>query len=433
MQKDEFNRGLLSFLDASPTPFHAVSTMTAMLKVAGFEELTESQPWNLRKNGRYYVTRNDSSIIAFKGFKETAVEQGIRLFGAHTDSPCLKIKPQPDIGRKGYLQLGVEVYGGALLNPWFDRDLSLAGRVTCATGNGSVTNLLLDWHKPVAVIPSLAIHLDRQANENRSVNPQTDLPAILMLNDKSSSVSFEKLLLDQIKTQHGEKSDGRLLDYELNLYDHQAASILGMNSEFICSARLDNLLSCYCGLQAIVAGNDDYPVLMVCNDHEEVGSLSAAGADGPFLYATLLRLLGGESPLLLALSKSLMISADNAHALHPNYMDKHDENHSPIVNKGPVIKVNMNQRYATNSVTSGFYRQLSDQAGEPYQVFVVRSDMACGSTIGPITAARTGVKAIDIGVPQWAMHSIRETCGTADAYSLFRVTTEFFGTPLLPE
>ncbi|WP_020406738.1 M18 family aminopeptidase [Hahella ganghwensis] len=432
MKKEQFNQELLKFLNASPTPFHAVATMAERLQAEGFKRLDESHEWSLKPGGRYFVIRNGSSIVAFSGIKTPMELTGVRLFGAHTDSPCLKLKPQPEIHRKGYLQLGVEVYGGALLNPWFDRDLSIAGRVTCLDSNGNIRNLLIDWQRPVATIPSLAIHLDREANNSRTVNPQTQLPAVLMQVGEDQKVDFRQLLLDRVREEHDAADVVRVLDFELCLYDVQGASLVGMSEQFITSARLDNLLSCYTGMQALLASNGDYPAVLVCNDHEEVGSTSAEGASGPFLRSLLLRLTEEEGRLGQTLSRSVMFSADNAHGIHPNFMDRHDDNHGPVLNQGPVIKVNANQRYATNSVTSSFYRQLSEQLGVPYQVFVVRTDMACGSTIGPLTAAELGVKTLDIGAPQWAMHSIREMCGTDDAYHLFKVSQAFFNTESLP-
>ncbi|OZG72082.1 M18 family aminopeptidase [Hahella sp. CCB-MM4] len=432
MKKEQFNQELLAFLDASPTPFHAVATMAEHLEAAGFRRLEESHEWSLKPGGRYYVIRNGSSIVAFSGIKTPMELTGVRLFGAHTDSPCLKLKPQPEIHRKGFYQLGVEVYGGALLNPWFDRDLSIAGRVTCQSSDGSICNLLVNWKRPVATIPSLAIHLDREVNSSRSINPQTQLPPVVMQVEDSQKKDFREQLLERVKAEHEGTDVVRVLDFELCLYDVQGASLVGMSDQFITSARLDNLLSCYTGLQALLNSNGEYPCILVCNDHEEVGSTSAEGASGPFLRSLLLRLTEEEGRLGQTLSRSLMFSADNAHGIHPNYMDKHDDNHGPILNQGPVIKINANQRYATNSVTSSFYRQLSEQLDLPYQVFVVRTDMACGSTIGPLTAAELGVKTLDIGAPQWAMHSIRELCGTEDAYHLFKVTQAFFNTEKLP-
>jgi len=432
MHKNDFNSGLLAFLDSSPTPFHAVASMSATLESAGFQAIEAGQEWQLQDRGRYYLCHNGSSIIAFSGFAADAVTRGVRLFGAHTDSPCLKLKPAPVTVRHGCLQVGVEVYGGALLNPWFDRDLSIAGRVTVIDANQQIQSLLVDWQKPLAVIPSLAIHLDRDANSSRSVNPQNHLPAILQLNSDDPKTTFAQLLREQLQRQYDIAVE-RILDFELSLYDCQPAAIIGAGDELIASARLDNLLSCYAGLQAICQADASNPALLVCNDHEEVGSVSATGADGPLLTSVLQRLVGNaEGQLTQCLSRSLMISADNAHAVHPNYADKHDDNHGPQINKGPVIKVNVNQRYATNSITSAFYKQLSENTGEPFQVFVVRSDMACGSTIGPITAAKLGVKTVDVGAPQWAMHSIRETCGIHDAYSLFRVAQSFMNTDSLP-
>ncbi|WP_431688426.1 M18 family aminopeptidase [Hahella sp. NBU794] len=433
MKKEEFNEGLLAFLNASPTPFHAVANMVEMLEKAGFKRLHEEYEWSLQANERYFITRNGSSLIAFSGAQGPLEVSGARMFGAHTDSPCLKIKPNPELLRKGYYQLGVEVYGGVLLNPWFDRELSLAGRVTYLSGAGEVKSTLINWVRPIAMIPSLAIHLDREVNNNRSINPQKDLPAVLMQCRADSPPEFRGLLLEQIKQEHPALDAERVLDYELCLYDTQPASIHGLQNEFLSSARLDNLLSCYIGLQALLDAGSSQPCFLVFNDHEEVGSVSAEGAQGPFLRSVLLRITEDEARLSQMISRSMMISADNAHGVHPNYADRHDENHGPLLNSGPVIKVNSNQRYATNSITSSFYRRLSEELKLPYQVFVVRTDMACGSTIGPLTAAELGVKTLDIGVPQFAMHSIRETCGSADPLTLYEVSKSFFNTATIPQ
>ncbi|QBM16721.1 putative M18 family aminopeptidase 2 [Marinobacter sp. JH2] len=420
MEHTEFNNDLLQFLNASPTPWHAVTVMKERLEASGFEQLDERDEWALEQGKSYYTIRNGSSIIAFRTGKKGAENSGIRMVGAHTDSPCLKVKPNPEVCRKGYFQLGVEVYGGVLLNPWFDRDLSLAGRVTVLDENGKVQDVLIDFKKPVAIIPSLAIHLDREANSNRSVNVQTDLPPILM--QASEMEVFSDLLKEQIEKESGMKA-GKVLGYELSFYDAQGAALVGLREDFLASARLDNLLSCYIGLQALVETSGDEAALLVCNDHEEVGSVSAEGAQGPFLGEVLERWCGAGKGR--AIARSMMISADNAHGVHPNYMDKHDENHGPILNQGPVIKVNHNQRYATNSRSAALYRHISDELGCPHQTFVVRSDMGCGSTIGPLTAANLGVTTLDIGVPQFAMHSIRELIGVQDGFTLYQVLKEF--------
>ena len=422
MEHAEFNKDLLKFLNTSPTPWHAVETMKQRLRAAGFQELDEREEWSLVNNQGYYVTRNGSSIVAFRTGTKDVTTSGIRMVGAHTDSPCLKVKPNPELRRKGFFQLGVEVYGGVLLNPWFDRDLSLAGRVTVLDEDGKVRDTLVDFRKPVAFIPSLAIHLDREANSNRTVNAQTDLPPVLMQVPESDTTSFVDLLSQQVKAESG-LSVRKVLGYELSFYDAREASFVGLRDNFIASARLDNLLSCYIGLQSLLQASGDEAALLVCNDHEEVGSVSAEGAQGPFLTAVLDRWVGAGKAR--AIARSMMVSADNAHGIHPNYMDKHDENHGPILNQGPVIKVNHNQRYATNSRSAAVYRHISDELGLPHQTFVVRSDMGCGSTIGPLTAGNLGVTTLDIGVPQFGMHSIRELIGTEDGFTLFRVLTEF--------
>ncbi len=422
MEHAEFNNDLLTFLDSSPTPWHAVATMKSRLDAAGFEPLDEKDDWTLAPGQGYYVIRNGSSIVAFRTGKREVTSSGIRMVGAHTDSPCLKVKPSPELRRKGFFQLGVEVYGGVLLNPWFDRDLSLAGRVTVLDEDGQVRDTLVDFRKPVAFIPSLAIHLDREANSNRTVNPQTDLPPVLMQVPESDSTSFVDLLRQQVASDTGVKAR-KVLGYELSFYDAQGASFVGLRDEFIASARLDNLLSCYIGLQSLLHASGDEAALLVCNDHEEVGSMSAEGAQGPFLTSVLERWCGAGKSRSIA--RSMMVSADNAHGIHPNYMDRHDENHGPLLNQGPVIKINHNQRYATNSRSAAIYRHISDELGLPHQSFVVRSDMGCGSTIGPLTAGNLGVTTLDIGVPQFGMHSIRELIGTEDGYTLFRVLTEF--------
>lgn len=420
-----FNSELIDFLKCSPTPFHAVATMAISLEQAGYQRLFEADSWQGLAAGQYYVCRNDSAIIAFTKASDAA-ETGYKMLGAHTDSPCLKIKPTPEISKNSYYQLGVEVYGGALLNPWFDRDLSIAGRVTFKTSAGEIVSQLIDFEKPVAIIPSLAIHLDQDANKNKTVNAQTDLPPLILQLPKDKPLDFRDLLLQYIKTELSKADAAKVLDYELSLYDTQSAAIVGLHNDFISSARLDNLLSCFVGLKALLESDKNQNTLLVCSDHEEVGSMSAAGAQGPFLKSVLERLTDSAENLTRCIDRSMMISADNAHGIHPNFTDKHDDNHGPILNKGPVIKLNSNQRYATNSETSAVFRDLCEQADVPVQSFVVRSDMACGSTIGPITASELGVKTIDVGVPTFAMHSIRETAGTWDAYYLFRVLKLYF-------
>lgn len=428
--RQELTQGLIDYLKASPTPFHATRTLVQSLQAAGFKPLDERESWHTEPGGRYYVTRNDSAVIALQLGSKPMLESGLRMVGAHTDSPCLKVKPQPELQRQGFWQLGVEVYGGALLAPWFDRDLSLAGRVTYSR-DGRIESQLIDFQLPIAVIPSLAIHLNREANQGWPINAQNELPPILAQVASEERPDFRALLADQLSREHGLLADV-VLDFELSFYDTQGAAVIGLNGDFIAGARLDNLLSCYAGLQALLNAGPEENCVLVCTDHEEVGSTSMCGADGPFLEQVLRRLLPEDETFQRTINRSLMISADNAHAVHPNYIDKHDSNHGPKLNAGPVIKVNSNQRYATSSETAGFFRHLCLENEVSVQSFVTRSDLGCGSTIGPITAGQLGVRTVDIGLPTFGMHSIRELAGSRDLAQLVKVLTAFYGSAELP-
>lgn len=415
---------LCDFLHQSPTPWHATRCMAERLQQAGFERLEETVNWQLVPGKRYYVTRNDSSIIAFQ--LPAGKLASLRMLGAHTDSPGLRLKPNATQYAAGWLQLGVQLYGGVLLAPWFDRDLGLAGRVHVRHADGHLESVLLNVDRPIAMIPSLAIHMDRDVNAGREINPQTQMSPVLM---QSDSAQLSGLLAQWLEEQHGLRAV-EVVDFELGFYDVQPPSLVGLQHELIASARLDNLLSCFVGLEALLACDASQGAVLVANDHEEVGSASACGAQGPFLGDVLKRLnaqVGGatEESLIQLIQSSLMISCDNAHALHPNFQDKHDERHGPAINGGPVIKVNANQRYATNSVTGALFRDVCREAEVPVQSFVTRADMGCGSTIGPITATEIGVPTLDVGLPQWAMHSIRETAGTRDVDYLTAALTVF--------
>jgi len=432
MSQDDLIERLLDFLRGSPTPWHAVATMTARLEAAGFRRLDEREPWQLAPGERVYVTRNDSSIIALQ------LPQGelnaLRMIGAHTDSPGLRLKPSAAQISAGWLQLGVETYGGVLLAPWYDRDLGLAGRIHVRHPDGRLEGLLLNVERPVAIIPSLAIHLDRDVNQGRPINAQTQMAPVFLQGGENADL--ERLLKEWIAEQHGLQGV-ELLDFELGFHDMQPPARIGVGGELIASARLDNLLSCFTGLEALLAADGAQGALLVANDHEEVGSASACGAQGPFLGDVLRRVaerLGGdgEGAFIRLIQSSRMISCDNAHALHPNFTDKHDAAHGPMLNGGPVIKVNASQRYATNSATAAMFRDLCREAEVPVQTFVTRADMGCGSTIGPITATELGVPTLDVGAPQWAMHSIRETAGALDVEYLTRVLTAFCNRAELP-
>ncbi|VUD56501.1 putative M18 family aminopeptidase 2 [Thalassocella blandensis] len=416
---------LLTFLTQSPTPFHATENLKQLFLQHGFNELNEKQDWQLVAGQKYFFTRSDSSIVAFIKGSEDIRQTGIRMVGAHTDSPCLKVKPQPEKLIKNYAQLGVEVYGGVLLNPWFDRDLSIAGKVSFLNKSGKLQSHLINFKSPIAIVPNLAIHLDREANIKRTVNPQTDMSAILLQSDEK--IDFRQMLQQQLE-QEGCGDVEEVLDFNLSFYDVQAPGVVGFKSEFISSARLDNLLSCFVASYALTQADTRYSALVVCNDHEEVGSNTDIGAQGTMVDDTLQRLVPDSIERQLVLRKSLMFSVDNAHGVHPNYLQKHDEQHGPLLNKGPVLKFDANQCYATSSDSAAFVRATAKQAGVPLQTYVTRADMRCGSTIGPITASNLGIKTVDIGVPTFGMHSIRELAGYQDIDHLASLLSQFYAT-----
>lgn len=415
---------LLTFLREAVTPFHAVQAMSRRLADAGFEAVESFDPDTMVPGRGYFMTRQGSSLIALRaGQGEPA--QGLRLVGAHTDSPNLSVKPNPVVGRGGCVQLGVDVYGGALLNPWFDRDLALAGRVTVLNAQGQLESVLFDSGTAVAVVPSLAIHLDREANKQRSINPQKDVVPLVMLGHPDT-LDFKVWLAKQLVEQDSSREGLRVMDFELSLYDTQSPGLVGMDQSFIASARLDNLLSCYAGLAALIEETDADWSMLVATDHEEVGSASTVGAQGPMLMDALMALTPAPQGNQSLRNQSWMLSVDNAHAVHPNYADKHDDQHSPHLGGGPVIKINRNQRYATDSEGAARLRLLAERAEVDVQAFVMRADLACGSTIGPITATETGIPTTDLGVPTLAMHSIRELACVQDIPQLIALLQAFY-------
>ena len=420
---------LLEFIDNSPTPFHAVEEMKSKLIEQGYSELRESDGWELTNNSKHFVTRNDSSLIAFIVGTKTKDASGFKIIGAHTDSPNLKLKPNPSYEKNGYLQLGVETYGGVLLTTWTDRDLSLAGRVIIKGKKQPQSKLIL-FDEPLLRIPQLAIHLNRDVNEKGlTLNKQNHLPPIFSLSDKKGS---NKNLLEKRVAQKLKCKSADILNMELSLYDTQSGAIGGAQGEFIFSSRLDNLASCHAALQALTESKTKDPMTRVIAfyDDEEVGSDSAQGAGSPFLKDVLERLtLESDNPretFFRSMANSFFISADMAHAVHPNYPEKHDPQHMPVLNGGPVIKCNSNQRYATEGVSSAWFEMLCKKAGVPVQKFVVRSDLGCGSTIGPITAANLGIRTVDVGNPMLSMHSIREMAGAKDHLPLIKAFKEYF-------
>lgn len=422
--ENDYLDDLFSFIDNAPTAYHAVARSAAILSSHGFQRLYEHDSWAGIQPGAYFLTRNDASLIAFTLAESPESGRPLRMAGAHTDSPGFKIKPQPTLLRYGCVQLGVEVYGGALLAPWFDRNLSIAGRVGWCLDNGPLHSSLLDFKRPVAILPSLAIHLDREVNTKRSIDKQTDLVPLMMLSE--SPLDFHALLREELAHRYPEAAAASILAFDLFLYDTQPLARAGLHGEFVTGSRLDNLLSCHALIQALAQAEPNRNRLIVLNDHEEVGSVSTAGAQGPFLKGVLERLFPDAALRQRVLAGSLLVSVDNAHAVHPNFAGRHDPEHLPLLNRGPVVKTNANQRYATNALTSALFRRFCDQAGVPCQQFVMRNDLACGSTIGPLTAAEIGVATVDVGVPQLAMHSIRETVGHLDGWYLLQALAALF-------
>lgn len=415
---------LLKFLGEAVTPFHAVEAMAKRLVAAGFIEVEQFEGASMSPGQGYFTSRQGSSLIAVRAGRD-APAAGLRLVGTHTDSPNLSIKPNPVKGREGCVQLGVDVYGGALLNPWFDRDLGIAGRVTLLTSDGELVSQLFDTRRPVAVVPSLAIHLDREANTQRSVNANKDVVPLVMLGDPQE-FDFRQWLAVSLAEGDRRWEGARVLDYELSLYDTQQGGVVGIDESFVTSARLDNLLSCYAGMKALINADDCEWSALVATDHEEVGSASTIGAQGPMLMDALTGIAPDAVANQQLRSRSWLLSVDNAHAVHPNYVDRHDDQHMPKLGSGPVIKVNRNQRYATNSEGAARLRLVAERAGVSVQSFVMRSDLACGSTIGPITAAETGIATTDIGVPTLGMHSVRELACVADIPQVISLIEAFY-------
>ena len=429
----EYVADLLTFIDRSPTPYHAVAESIRRLEQFGYSRVSEGDVWELASSDRRYAVRNDGSLVAFEIGSISPAEGGFRIIGGHTDSPNLRLKPLPDVVSHGYRQLAIEPYGGALLHTWLDRDLSLAGRVTVQSRAG-IETFLLDFGRPLMRVPNLAIHLCREiSKDGLKINPQEHLAPLIGLED---SPEIRDLVTIELRAQGiADFPTEKVLGFDLMAYDIQPSGVSGSRGEFIHAPRLDNLASCHAALAALQSAGENglagHTRVVVLYDHEEVGSRSAQGAASTFLADTLYRVekgYKGGTPqgLSRALAMSELVSADMAHAVHPNYPDKHEGSHRPIVGKGPVIKVNANQAYATDSGTGGFFASLcAEQEIEP-QYFVSRSDLACGSTIGPITAARLGVRTVDVGNPMLSMHSCREMAGAADVAPMIRVLTAFF-------
>lgn len=423
-------RELLAFIDASPTPYHAVLECAQRLEAVGFHRLDERDAWSLAPSSRFYVVRGGASLAAFVVGEKPPHKKGFKLVGAHTDSPCLRIKPKPDVRRHGYLQVAVEPYGGVLYSTWLDRDLSIAGRVVVDNGTAQGETRMVRIRQPLLRIPNLAIHLERTVNsEGLRLNAQQHLVPVIGLDRNGAP---DELVLEVVGKEIGAPA-ASILGFDLCLYDTQPSVLSGVNRELIHSARLDNLASCFNAIHALTQAPDhaDATRGLVLYDHEEVGSLSAHGADSTFLKDAMERItlaFAGSEPSALsrAVASSFLISADMAHAVHPNYADKHEPGHRPVLGHGPVIKVNSGQSYATDGESFGRFARLCRDVEVAHQMFVTRSDLACGGTIGPITAGMIGMKTVDVGNPLLSMHSIREMAACSDIAAMHKVLLSFY-------
>lgn len=421
-------RHLLEFIDASPSPWHAVSSIESRLIASGFSRLEEHRLWSLKPGSAYFVSRKGGSIIAFRMGQSPLNESGFMIVGAHTDSPGLRLKPKAAFATDGIARLAVEVYGGPILATFTDRDLSLAGRVNVRNGQGFETRLV-HFDRPLVRLPNLAIHMNREVNDQGlKLHKQTELPLIFGFGkDGEAAVQdFLQLLARQLKVE-----PSQILNWEMHVYDTQQGSFWGANQEFIADSQLDNLASCHAGITALLqADAADSTAICALFDHEEVGSESATGAGGSFIADVLTRIANSqgltEEMKLAAYVQSFFISADMAHAYHPNFPNAYEPGHKAMVNAGPVIKINANQRYSSDAATSARFMLLCEKAGVTYQQYAHRTDLGCGSTIGPIVAANLGIASVDVGCPMWAMHSIRESAGVLDHHAMIKVLKTAF-------
>ena len=419
-------KDLGEYVSASPSSFHAVHEAARRLEAAGFTALDELQPWD-GGAGKFYIIR-DGALIAWVTPENAGPTTGFNILGAHTDSPSFKLKPKPTTGKFGWLQAGVEVYGGPLLNSWLDRELQLAGRLVLRDGTQHLTAT-----GPLLRFPQLAIHLDRGVNDNGlHLSKQQHMNPIFGQGNPAGE-DLLGLLASRVEGITIDAAD--IGGYDVVVADTQAPAVFGAKGEFFASGRLDNLSSTHAGLVALVAHASSEPTtgpiaVLAAFDHEEIGSNSRSGACGPILEDVLVRISDGlgasVSQRRQAIAASFCVSADAGHAVHPNYAEKHDPANRPVLNGGPLLKINANQRYATDAAGTALWARLCDESGVPYQEYVSNNDLPCGSTIGPLTATRLGIRTVDVGIPLLSMHSARELCGVEDAKSLATVAEVFF-------
>jgi len=423
-------QNLIDFIYDSPTSYHVVAKVKEDLLRKDFVEIKEEEKWNLKKGGKYFVTKNDSAITAFVVGMGKIEENGFKIIGAHTDSPSFRIKPKPEMVVDNiYVKLNTEVYGGPILNTWMDRPLAIAGRVTLRSENILYPETkLVNIKRPIMIIPNLAIHMNKNVNTGIELNKQKDtLPLLSMV---SGELEKNNYLMSAIAKELSVDIK-QIIDFDLFLYEYEKGSIIGLNNEFISSSRLDDLAMVHAGTRALSKANAVQATnVMVCFDNEEVGSSTKQGADSNMLVDILERITisldGNREDFFRAISKSFIISADNAHALHPNSPEKNDPTNKPYMNKGPVIKINANQSYTTDSNSDAVYELVCEKAGVPMQKFVNRSDARGGSTIGPISSTHLNIRSVDIGSATLAMHSIRELGGVIDHFYVTKSFEEFY-------
>ncbi len=422
---DKTVKGLFDFIEKSPSQFHVVENQRQAFLKAGFEELTESGQWNIKLGGSYFVTRNGSSILAFRMPKKEY--KSFMIMASHSDSPTFRIKEMPEMKEGHYVKLNTERYGGMLMAPWFDRPLSIAGRAIVRTENG-IEIKLVNLDRDLCMLPSLAIHMNREANDGYKFNAQKDMLPLISMDEK---FNLKELVAESLSV----KSDD-IIGSDLFLYNRDCGRVWGAKDEFISIGRLDDLQCAYSSMMGLLkAKNSDSAVqLHVTFDNEEVGSGTKQGADSTFLYDALVRINeamdGNNSKLLEAIANSFMVSADNAHALHPNYAEKSDPTNKVFMNEGIVIKFNANQKYMTDGLAYGIFTEICRNAKVPFQSFVNRSDVAGGSTLGNISNAHVSINGVDIGLAQLAMHSPFETAGVKDTGYLLEIATKFYETIL---
>ena len=430
MNSKQFAKNLVDFIYESPTAFHAIETSEELLKVNGFKKLEATEKWNIEKGGKYYTTKNSSAIVAFTVNTDDLTKDGFRMIGSHSDSPSFRVKPNPEMEvEKTYLKLNTECYGGPILNTWLDRPLAIAGRVILKGDNIlKPVETLVNINRPVCIIPNLAIHMNRSINEGVALNKQKDmLPFVGLLNETLEKDNF---LLNTVANELGRKSE-EILDFDLFLYEYEKGSLIGVNEELISSGRLDNLAMSHASLHALINAEAKSGVnVAVVFDNEEVGSSTKQGADSNMLINILERIslcLGQDrEDFLRSLYSSFMISADLAHAVHPNITEKHDPINRPVMGKGPVIKINANQSYTSDAHSIAVYKSICKEANVNYQEFVNRSDERGGSTIGPISSTHLDIPSVDVGNPILAMHSIRELGSVDDHISIYKTFNKFY-------